>query len=856
MRLLNVHTFEFRTFLGDDVPNYSIASHRWIHDEATIKDISKKRNIHTGGYKKVEGFCTYVKQANELYKDTHPELCCDYLWIDTCCIDQKSSLEVDTAIRSMFQWYNKSVVCYAYLADVEPQSSSKDVREASFRDSVWFSRGWTLQELLAPRTVVFLTKAWEVIGHKCTSSAITDGGPCPGVGERLNGIISEITGIPELVLYDYPRSKELSIEERMSWSAQRKTTRQEDSVYCLLGIFEIHMPVMYGEGEFAQIRLRNEIDKKMEAWEKGQKAGVQTVYNTVAPCAAVKTKSHLPTVSQAARGQLPPPVVDAGSDADDADTNMTESTDFGPDHAKAGPSQAVIDSQIPSEDNLARGIGSLNVKGPKRTPSGTAQDDDDFVPNRPSRTTTFNDWRAPGFNPGQAVRTSSWTGQHEGIAEEPSSTTPPAASQSAPPVPQQKAERPPVPQQQPPRPPVPRTQPQKPPIVPEKIAEETAEEDMPPPPDYDSIWDSGPSQPQNSIPSQKSPSVPSYQPSQAARTQSHDSFTHVPPARSATWNPPSNTMAPPLHQQSWDSAPQDYPMPAIDQTHYANSVAPPSAVGDNASNIVLSSRANRRLEHAIAREERKEGRKEKRRERRAKRHGGTSSSGGNGTVAGDDDLDDDEFYDFAEDDDMLSTTGSSVSYATAPNDGSSRSYSVPSVAGGMAPPSQHMADVVQDARRQDARKRFFAGGASSSSSSAAPSAISPSNSQQQGPFPAPTRSNTTSSSLSDLADSLPSGLRLTRTALRYLDSSTKSSSSSGTATSPGPPASEYGGTTISSVGPGSRLSSKPAGIMGRRELKQVINDNRSETASASGGKAKKLSPRERLLAAVANSRGG
>jgi hypothetical protein len=297
-------------------------------------------------------------------------------------------------------------------------------------------------------------------------------------------------------------------------------------------------------------------------------------------------------------------------------------------------------------------------------------------------------------------------------------------------------------------------------------------------------------------------------------------------------------------------------MPAIDQTHCANSVAPPSAVGDNASNIVLSSRANRRLEHAIAREERKEGRKEKRRERRAKRHGGTSSSGGNGTVAGDDDLDDDEFYDFAEDDDMLSTTGSSVSYATAPNDGSSRSYSVPSVAGGMAPPSQHMADVVQDARRQDARKRFFAGGASSSSSSAAPSAISPSNSQQQGPFPAPTRSNTTSSSLSDLADSLPSGLRLTRTALRYLDSSTKSSSSSGTATSPGPPASEYGGTTISSVGPGSRLSSKPAGIMGRRELKQVINDNRSETASASGGKAKKLSPRERLLAAVANSRGG
>jgi hypothetical protein len=887
MRLLNVHTFEFVNFLGDDVPNYSIASHRWIQDEATIKDISKKRNTHTGGYKKVEGFCSYVQKANALYRETHPQLCCDYLWIDTCCIDQKSSLEVDTAIRSMFQWYNKSVICYAYLADVEPESAGKDACEASFRESVWFSRGWTLQELLAPRTVVFLTKNWEVIGHKCTSKDHKDGEECPGAGQRLNGMISEITGIPEVVLCDYPASKKLSIEERMSWSAQRKTTRQEDSVYCLLGIFEIHMPVMYGEGEFAQIRLRNEIDKKMEAWDKGQKASVQSSYNTVAPCAVTKTTSHVPTVSEAAHGDLPAPIVEGGSDAGDADTVMTESTDFGPDHAKAGPSQAVIDSQFPSEDNLARGIGGLNVQGgrssgltfapgPKRTPGGAAQNDDDFVPNKPSRTTTFNDWRSPGFNPGQAVRTSSWTGQHEDIAEEPSSAAPPAASRSAPPVPPQKVERPPVPQQQPPRPPVPRTQPQKPPIVPEQIAEETAEEHLPPPPDYDSIWESGPSQPRNDIPSQKSPSVPSYPPSQAARTQSHDSFTHAPPARSATWNPPSNNISPPLHQQSWDSAPQEYAMPAINQTHYAASVAPPSTISDktNSDNLVLSARANRHLEHAIAREERKEGRREKRRERRAKRHGGTSSSGGTNTVAGgDDDFDDDDdFYDV--EDDMLSTTGSSMSYATAPADTSSRSYSVPSTSSTIPAQQQHMADVVTDARR-DARKRFFAGGGVSSSASnsasninvAAPSTTSPQ--QQQGPFSAPARSNTSTSSssgLASLADSLPSSLRLTRGALHMLDAATKSSSSSSgaaggsAAVSPGagapPPASEYGGTTISSVAPGSRLASKPAGIMGRRELRQVMRDNASAAGSESGGKAKKLSPRERLMAAVANSRGG
>jgi hypothetical protein len=882
MRLLNVHTFEFRTFLGDDVPNYSIASHRWIHDEASIKDIIKKRNIESGGYQKVEGFCSYVKQANALYKDSHPDLCCDYLWIDTCCIDQKSSLEVDTAIRSMFQWYNKSVICYAYLADVEPLSVGNDRVEASFRESVWFSRGWTLQELLAPRTVVFLTKNWEVIGHKCTSSAITDGGQCPGVGHRLNGIISEITGIPELVLYDYPRSKELSIEERMSWSAQRKTTRQEDMVYCLLGIFEIHMPVMYGEGEFAQIRLRNEIEKKTEAWEKGQKAGVQTVYNTRAPCAVVKTTSHLPTVSQAAHGDLPAPIEDTGSD-DDADTHMAESGDYGPDHAKAAPSQDVVDSQT-SADNLTKGISGLGAQGgksstlsfapgPKRTPSANAnksEDDEDLVFKPPPRSVTFNNWRDPynRNNPGQPVRTSSWVGESDENVTEASTPAIPAKPSSAPPVPQQKPERPPIPQQQPPRPPVPRAQSQKPPVVPEEIAEEaTHDETLPPPPDYDSIWDSGPPQSQNQPQPQKSSALP-YQPSQATRTQSQDSFNPTPPVRSATWNPPSEQMYPPQHTPSWDSAPQEYPMPTLDETRRANSVAPPSAQGDAASNVVLSARANRRLEHAIAREERKENRREKRQERRAKRHGGgTSSSGGNGTVAGGDDDNDDEFYDFVDDnDDMLSTTGSNTSYATAQQ--TDRSISAPSIAGQpqqqyMQPPPgppPRMADVVQESRRADARRRFFGGGGGGIASPTSPS-------NTQGPFPAPTRSSTTSSSLSDLADSLPSSLRLTRGALRMLDSAAGggSSSNSSNAQPSGPAAaapSEYGGSTISSVAPGTRLPTKPLGIMGHKELKQVLRGGAaSDAGSQAGGSSaaaagkKKLSPRERLLNAVANSRG-
>ena len=152
---------------------------------------------------------------------------------DLCCIDKTSSAELSEAINSMYRWYQESGVCYAYLADVPPNAFSK---------SRWFTRGWTLQELIAPSTVIFLDQKWQEIGTKSS----------------LQRVISEITGIPTDILLGGDL-EDASIAQRMSWASKRETTRVEDAAYCLMGIFSIHMPMLYGEGERAFIRLQEEI---------------------------------------------------------------------------------------------------------------------------------------------------------------------------------------------------------------------------------------------------------------------------------------------------------------------------------------------------------------------------------------------------------------------------------------------------------------------------------------------------------------------------------------------------------------------------------------------------------------------
>jgi hypothetical protein len=163
-------------------------------------------------------------------------------WIDSCCIDKSSSAELSEAINSMFKWYENSQVCYTYLNDV-PVGEDHERENSAFRNSKWFTRGWTLQELLAPQTVVFFSHGWFEIGTRTS----------------LGPLISAITNIGENHLNK--GSHIPSTAQKFSWASRRQTLRIEDTAYCLMGLFGVNMPLLYGEGGKAFMRLQLEIIK-------------------------------------------------------------------------------------------------------------------------------------------------------------------------------------------------------------------------------------------------------------------------------------------------------------------------------------------------------------------------------------------------------------------------------------------------------------------------------------------------------------------------------------------------------------------------------------------------------------------
>ncbi len=169
-----------------------------------------------------------------------------YIWIDSCCIDKTSSAELSEAINSMYTWYQNAAVSYAFLADV-PSDQNPRADNSAFRQSRWFTRGWTLQELLAPPVVFFLSRDWQVIGTKTS----------------LGQIIENITTIPFSVLTFQSPLRDVSVARRLSWASNRRTTRVEDEAYSLIGIFDINMPTLYGEGQRAFIRLQEEILRRI-----------------------------------------------------------------------------------------------------------------------------------------------------------------------------------------------------------------------------------------------------------------------------------------------------------------------------------------------------------------------------------------------------------------------------------------------------------------------------------------------------------------------------------------------------------------------------------------------------------------
>jgi hypothetical protein len=220
-----------RSYFHAEVPRYAILSHTWGDDEVLYQDFVGNTAKGRAGFSKLM-FCAEQARRNAL----------DYFWVDTCCIDKSSSAELQEAINSMFQWYGNAARCFVYLSDVQASVRQGDISRA-FRASRWFTRGWTLQELLAPAAVEFFTSDGIRIGGKM----------------GLTQEIHEITGISVSALQGRHLS-EFSVEERFKWAQTRVTTRGEDSAYCLLGIFNIHMPLIYGEGaSSAMKRLREEI---------------------------------------------------------------------------------------------------------------------------------------------------------------------------------------------------------------------------------------------------------------------------------------------------------------------------------------------------------------------------------------------------------------------------------------------------------------------------------------------------------------------------------------------------------------------------------------------------------------------
>lgn len=238
MRLLYSSNGQFqltKELTGDDIPLYAILSHRWGPDggEVTYRDIVDRTGQGKAGYDKLR-FCAKQAARDGLL----------YFWVDTCCIDQSINSEVQESINSMFRWYRDACRCYVYLSDVSiTVNQSQSSWEPIFRTSEWFTRGWTLQELIAPASVEFFTKEGQRLGDKTS----------------LEHQIHEITGIAIPALRGAPLSQ-FEVEECFKWAETRRTTREEDWAYCLLGIFGIFMPLIYGEGKAHAVRrLKKEI---------------------------------------------------------------------------------------------------------------------------------------------------------------------------------------------------------------------------------------------------------------------------------------------------------------------------------------------------------------------------------------------------------------------------------------------------------------------------------------------------------------------------------------------------------------------------------------------------------------------
>lgn len=273
MRLLNARTYELQTFLGKDKPNYAILSHTWEDGEVLFEDI---QNTSRNDWSAKKGYFKIKKTCDQALQDG-----LDFVWIDTCNINKDSSSELSEAINSMFKWYRDATICYAYISDI------KAVYGWSFSGCRWFTRGWTLQEVIAPNRVHFYDRDWCHLGSRISLAKELSGfsGIDESVllrrdhsGKRPNKSVDLVyMKIAHLLISELledicyccksPGSFEdarsmldkFSVAQKMRWASKRTTTREEDIAYCLMGLFDVNMPLLYGEGSKAFFRLQKAI---------------------------------------------------------------------------------------------------------------------------------------------------------------------------------------------------------------------------------------------------------------------------------------------------------------------------------------------------------------------------------------------------------------------------------------------------------------------------------------------------------------------------------------------------------------------------------------------------------------------
>ncbi|KAH8673501.1 heterokaryon incompatibility protein-domain-containing protein [Xylariales sp. PMI_506] len=230
MRLIDVYSRKVHEFLPESIPAYAILSHNWGDEEVSFQDMKDPAlACLLKGFTKIKYACRQARLDGY-----------SWIWVDTCCIDKTSSAELSEAINSMFRWYLLSEVCYAYLVDMKSLEAFND-RMARGWGPRWFARCWTLQELVDPPDVQFYTETWTPIGSRSD--------------HRI--LISNLTHISQAVL-----AKSVSLRDVPV--ATKSSTRKEDEAYCLLGLFDLNMPLLYGEGKKAFQRLQEEILKNID----------------------------------------------------------------------------------------------------------------------------------------------------------------------------------------------------------------------------------------------------------------------------------------------------------------------------------------------------------------------------------------------------------------------------------------------------------------------------------------------------------------------------------------------------------------------------------------------------------------